>query len=195
MPVRKLIRAIDVPISAEVTAISDGLVYHDFITVGLLVDRLQITEPDGSMIKDTWIYIQEPDVLVGPLQVFSNWSPHMVSDPGKVWIGPEYFCYDSDPLWNESDAEIARFAIEEVARIGILNPAEVRDSCVFRVPETYPAYFGTYDRFDEIIRTIDRFENLYRRPCRCLCRMRDKLDHITTPRLSWAGNLMHLCTF
>jgi protoporphyrinogen oxidase len=161
MPVRELIRAIDAPIPAEVKAISDGLVYRDFITVGLLVDRLLITEPDGSMIKDTWIYIQEPDVLVGRLQVFNNWSPHMVSDPEKVWIGLEYFCYDSDPLWNKSDAEIARFAIEEVARIGILNPDEVRDSCVFRVPKTYPAYFGTYDRFDEIIRAMDRFENLF----------------------------------
>lgn len=48
-----------------------------------------------------------------------------------------------------------------MARIGILNPEEVRDSCVFRVPKTYPAYFGTYDRFDEIVRFMDRFENLF----------------------------------
>ena len=161
MPVRELLRAIDAPIPKEVQAISDGLVYRDFITVGLLVDRLLLTEPDGSMIKDTWIYIQEPDVLVGRMQIFNNWSPHMVSDPDKVWIGLEYFCYDSDPLWNKSNDEIIRFAVDEVARIGILNPREVRDSCVFRVPKTYPAYFGTYERFDEIIRYMDRFENLF----------------------------------
>src|SRR6266567_49908 len=161
MPVRELLRAIDAPIPKQVQAISDGLVYRDFITVGLLVDRLLITEPDGSRIKDTWIYIQEPDVLVGRLQIFNNWSPHLVSDPDKVWIGLEYFCYDADPLWNRSNEEIIKFAIEEVARIGILNPAEVRDSCVFRVPKTYPAYFGTYERFDEIIRYMDRFENLF----------------------------------
>jgi protoporphyrinogen oxidase len=161
MPVRELLRAIDTPVPPQVRAISDGLVYRDFITVGLLVDRLLITEPDGSMIKDNWIYIQEPDVLVGRMQVFNNWSPHLVSDPSKVWIGLEYFCYDTDVLWNKTNEEIAQFAISEVAKIGILNPGEVRDSCVFRVPKTYPAYFGTYDRFEEIIRYMDRFENLF----------------------------------
>ncbi len=161
MPIRELLRVIDTPIPAGIQAISDGLVYRDFITVGLLVDRLLVTEPDGSPLKDTWIYIQEPDVLVGRLQIFNNWSPYLVADPSKMWIGLEYFCYDTDPIWNKTDAEIAQFAIAEIAKIGILNAAEVRDSCVFRVPKTYPAYFGTYDRFDEIIRYMDRFENLF----------------------------------
>jgi protoporphyrinogen oxidase len=161
MPVRELIRAIDTTIPAEVQAISDGLMYRDFITVGLLVDRLLITEKDGPTIQDTWIYIQEPEVLVGRVQIFNNWSPYLVADPSKVWIGHEYFCYDTDALWNKRDEEVVQFAIEEVARIGILNAEEVRDSCVFRVPKTYPAYFGTYDRFDEIIRYVDRYENLF----------------------------------
>jgi protoporphyrinogen oxidase len=161
MPVRELLRVIDTPIPEEVQAVSDGLVYRDFITVGLLVDRLLVTEPDGSPLKDTWIYIQEPDVLVGRLQIFNNWSPYLVADPSKVWIGLEYFCYDTDPIWNKPDDEIAQFAISEIAKIGILKADEVRDSCVFRVPKTYPAYFGTYDRFDEIVRYMDRFENLF----------------------------------
>ena len=161
MPIRELIRAMDAPVPEDVRAVADGLMYRDFITVGLLVDRLLLTEPDGSRIKDTWIYVQEPDVLVGRIQIFNNWSPHLVSNPSKVWIGLEYFCYDTDPLWNKSNEEIARFAIEEVAKIGILRADEVRDSCVFRVPKTYPAYFGTYDRFDEIVKYMERYENLY----------------------------------
>jgi protoporphyrinogen oxidase len=161
MPIRELIRYIDAPVPQEVREIADGLMYRDFITVGLLVDRLLLTEPDGSPIKDTWIYVQEPDVLVGRIQIFNNWSPYLVSDPSKVWIGLEYFCYDSDALWNKPNDEIAKFAIEEVARIGILRSDEVRDSCVFRVPKTYPAYFGTYDRFDEIVNYMERYENLF----------------------------------
>ncbi len=161
MPVRELLHAVDVPVPAPIRAISDGLQYRDFITVGLLVDRLLLTELDGSPIQDTWIYIQEPDVLVGRLQIFNNWSPYMVADPSKVWIGLEYFCYDSDALWSMPDEEIVRFAINEVASIGILKADEVRDSCVLRVPKTYPAYFGTYERFDEIVRYMDRFENLF----------------------------------
>jgi hypothetical protein len=30
-----------------------------------------------------------------------------------------------------------------------------------RVPKTYPAYFGTYDRFDELRTFTDSFENLF----------------------------------
>ncbi len=161
MPVRELLRVIDAPVPSEIQAISDGLAYRDFITVGLLVDRLLVTEPDGSMLKDTWIYIQEPDVSVGRLQIFNNWSPYMVADPSKVWIGLEYFCYDTDPLWQMSDGEIARFAIAEVTKIGLLRAEDVRDSAVFRVPKTYPAYFGTYERFPEIVRYMDRYENLF----------------------------------
>lgn len=161
MPVRELIRDLDCDVPASVREVSEGLAYRDFVTVGLLAGRLSVTEPDGSLLKDTWIYIQEPDVLLGRLQIFNNWSPYMVADPKKVWIGLEYFCYDTDPLWNMSNDEIASFAIAEVEKIGILKAADVRDSHVVRVPKTYPAYFGTYDRFDEIIDYVSRFRNLY----------------------------------
>lgn len=161
MPIRDLLAMIDDNPPSDIRGIAEGLLYRDFITVGLLVDRLLITDEDGSRIKDTWIYIQEPDVLVGRLQIFNNWSPHLVADDSKVWIGLEYFCYETDPLWKKSDEEIMRFAVDEVARIGILRADEVRDYCVVRVPKTYPAYFGTYQRFDEIIRYMERYENLF----------------------------------
>lgn len=161
MPIRELLRCLDVPVPPAVKQVSDGLVYRDFVTVGLLVNRLKVTEPDGSPLKDTWIYIQEPDVLVGRLQIFNNWSPYLVSDPSKVWIGLEYFCYDTDKLWNMADEDIKKFAIAEVEKIGILDAADVLDAHVVRVPKTYPAYFGTYDRFDEIIQYTDQFKNLF----------------------------------
>ncbi len=113
------------------------------------------------MIKDTWIYIQEPDVLLGRLQIFNNWSPHMVADPTKVWIGLEYFCYDTDPLWSMPDAALAAFAAGELQKIGILRTSEVLDAHVVRVPKTYPAYFGTYSRFDELRAWTDSFTNLF----------------------------------
>ena len=161
MPIRDLIRALDAPVPEHIQQIADGLMYRDFITVGLLVDRLLLTEPDGSMIKDNWIYVQEPDVLLGRIQIFNNWSPHLVSDPSKVWLGLEYFCYETDPLWRKSDEEMIRFAVEEVERIGILRGSEVRDACVIRVPKTYPAYFGSYDRFDEVVAHMEAYENLF----------------------------------
>jgi protoporphyrinogen oxidase len=160
MPVRDLIRAMgEAP--APVVEVSEGLQYRDFITVGVLANKLAITEEDGSRLKDNWIYIQECDVAVGRLQIFNNWSPWLVADPAKVWIGLEYFCNEADALWSRSDEEMTRLAKEELDRMGIVKPEDVEDAHVVRVPKTYPAYFGSYDRFDVIRRYTDNFENLF----------------------------------
>ena len=161
MPMRELVWAMDARVPENVREVSEGLQYRDFITVGLLVDRLKVTELDGGLLKDTWIYVQEPDVLLGRLQIFNNWSPYLVEDSSKVWIGLEYFCYDTDDLWKMKDEELMRFAVAEVAKIGIVNAEDVSDGHVVRVPKTYPAYFGTYDRFDELREFTDSFENLF----------------------------------
>jgi len=164
MPIKELTHALDnggAKIPHNVREVSNGLEYRDFITVGLLVDRLAVHEPDGGLLKDTWIYIQEPDVLLGRLQIFNNWSPHLVEDQSKVWIGLEYFCYDTDPLWKMPDDELKKFAIAEVAKINILRAEDVQDAHVVRVPKTYPAYFGTYSRFEELRKWMDGYSNLY----------------------------------
>jgi protoporphyrinogen oxidase len=161
MPVRDLVRGVFTAVPAEVTEVSEGLMYRDFITVGLLASKLAVTEKDGSPLKDNWIYIQEPDVVVGRLQIFNNWSPWLLSGKDKVWIGLEYFCNDTDPLWKLSDEEMAKFAVAEIARIGILKAEDVEDSHVVHVPKTYPAYFGSYGRFDVIRNYLDGFENLF----------------------------------
>jgi len=164
MPIQELIRSLHASVPVPVCEVSEGLMYRDFITVGLLCDKLKVRDEGdkyGKLISDNWIYVQEPDVLVGRLQVFNNWSPHLVSDSSKVWLGAEYFCYESDELWSKSDAEMGRFAIEELHKIDILDRNDVIDFNVVRVPKTYPAYFGTYDRFEELRRYVDQYDNLF----------------------------------
>jgi protoporphyrinogen oxidase len=164
MPIKELIRSFDAPVPQRIKEISEGLVYRDFITVGMLLDRLNIQdrgEKGAKLLKDNWIYIQEPDVLVGRMQVFNNWSPYLVADPSKVWIGLEYFCYETDALWKQSDADMIALATEEMQKIGIISTSDVRDATVVRVPKTYPAYFGTYEQFDELKDYISEFENLF----------------------------------
>jgi protoporphyrinogen oxidase len=161
MAVKDLIHAMDAEIPANVREVSDGLLYRDFITVGILVKKLKVTEKNKKLIEDNWIYIQEPDVLAGRLQIFNNWSPYMVADPDCVWIGVEYFCYESDELWRKPDAEMAAFACEELDRIDIIDKNDVLDTVVIRMPKTYPAYFGTYNRFDEVRKFVDGFSNLF----------------------------------
>jgi protoporphyrinogen oxidase len=164
MPVQELVHALNTSVPPDVQEISDGLAYRDFMTVGLLVNKLKLTEPGPDRqerITDNWIYIQEPDVLAGRLQIFNNWSPYMVSDPSKVWLGVEYFCSKTDRLWCLHDRDMADLATAELQKIGIIDAADVIDSTVLRMPKSYPAYFGTYNRFDRVREYLDAFENLF----------------------------------
>ena len=61
----------------------------------------------------------------------------------------------------KTDEELVRLAGEELARIGFIATPRVLDATVIRVPKTYPAYFGTYDRFDELRTWLDALENLF----------------------------------
>jgi protoporphyrinogen oxidase len=132
----------------------------------LLLSKLKIKNETNiktlnNIIPDNWVYIQERDVKIGRLQIFNNWSPYMVKDQNTVWIGLEYFCNDGDALWNKSDEEFQKCAIEELAKIGIINKEDILDSTIVRMKNTYPAYFGTYHEFYMIRDFTDKIENLF----------------------------------
>jgi protoporphyrinogen oxidase len=123
-----------------------------------------VTEPgpDGPRpIRDNWIYIQEPDVQLGRLQIFNNWSPWMVADPNTVWLGLEYFANEGDALWAMDEAALMALGEQELVKIGLIAPGSVRDACVIRQPKAYPGYFGAYDRFATVRAYLDGFTNLW----------------------------------
>lgn len=166
MPVKDLINSFDGDVPPEVQKVAKGLMYRDFITVGLLLRKLKIKNQTkiktiNDLVPDNWIYVQERDVKLGRLQIFNNWSPYMVKDDQNVWIGLEYFCNEGDELWNMDDHKFADYAIKELVNIGIINEEDVIDWVIIRVPKTYPAYFGTYDHFPVIREFTDNFENLF----------------------------------
>jgi protoporphyrinogen oxidase len=164
MPVKELVGLLDCPVPENVREVAAGLQYRDFIAVGLLLNSLRIKDDaksPGPLVADTWIYLQDPDVLAGRLLIFNNWSPYLVKDPSKVWIGVEYFCYESDKLWKLPEEEMARLAMTELEKIGIIDAREVVDWHVERVPKAYPAYFGAYERFGEVQEFLDGCVNLF----------------------------------
>ncbi len=166
MPVQDFIQAMVPNASDIVRKVAQGLIYRDFITVGVLLKKMKITNETrfptvNNIVPDNWIYIQERDVKLGRLQIFNNWSPYMAKDPATVWIGLEYFCNEGDELWSKSDDNFAEFAIDELAQIEIIERDDVLDSTVIRMPKTYPAYFGTYDDFHIIRDFTDKIENLF----------------------------------
>lgn len=166
MPVTDLIGSFSKGVPREVQEVAEGLVYRDFATVGLLLKKLKIKNETkiktvNNIVPDNWIYIQERDVRAARLQIFNNWSPYMVKDSDTVWLGAEYFCGEDDGLWNKSDDEFIELAISELSKIDIIEKEDVLDQVLVRSPKTYPAYFGSYGRFDVIRSYVDKFENLF----------------------------------
>lgn len=165
MPLKHLISMMSPPAPASVEAVADGLQYRDFLTVGLLLKSLHVIErgkqPQGA-VPDNWIYIQEGDVRVGRVQIFNNWSPHMVQDPeNTVWIGLEYFVNEGGDLWVKDDRELIALGIAELEKIGFIRQADVLDSCVLRMPKAYPAYFGSYKQLGLIQQYLDGIPNIF----------------------------------
>jgi len=166
IPVRELAAYLG-PRDAEVSRIASELPYRDFMTAGLLLRRMR--SPGGrpcqgagnGMPPDNWIYIQEPDVRIGRLQVFNNWSPAMVADPDTIWLGLEYFCREGDDLWSMDDGRFIDFAAAELEKIGMIDRRDVLDGTLVRVPKAYPAYFGAYREFGKVRAFLDEFPNLY----------------------------------
>ena len=167
MPLKDLALGIpDIP-SAE-KKVAEGLPYRDFVTVGLLLNKLNLKNETEiktlhNIIPDCWIYVQDTGVKLGRIQVFNNWSPYLVSDPvNTVWVGLEYFCAEGDDFWNMEEKDCVDFAINELIQMGVIeNGEDVLDSHRECVQKAYPAYFDTYEQIDELREYLDGFSNLY----------------------------------
>lgn len=167
MPLAQLMKAMpDVP--AKIYKIADELPYRDFITVGILVDRLAIKNTTaipalGDIVPDCWIYVQDEEVKLGRIQIFNNWSPYLLEDPEHtVWLGLEYFCFEGDEFWRMEDKERIELAVEELKKIGIIGPeSKIMDFCCEKVTKAYPAYFDAYSEIRYLVDYVNQIDNLY----------------------------------
>ncbi|MEE3464589.1 MAG: NAD(P)/FAD-dependent oxidoreductase [Candidatus Enteromonas sp.] len=168
MPIKDLYAAFgEENVPEEAYKVASGLVYRDFITVGLLVKKLLLKNETkiktvSNIVPDTWIYVQEREVKLGRLQIFNNWSPYMVKDlENTVWIGMEYFANEGDELWNMPEEDFKKFAIDELASIDVIDKEDVLDATEIKVKKAYPAYFDTYKDIDKVREHLNTIANLY----------------------------------
>ncbi len=144
----------------EVKNIANKLQYRDFLTVGLLLEK-RPTEKDGSPLTDTWMYVHEPGVHVGRIQLFHNWHPKLVADQKHGWIGLEYFVNEGDKLWSMKDADLVKLGTDELEKIGVRQDIKIVDGTVIRQPKAYPGYFGAYEQFPKVRDYLDTISNLF----------------------------------
>lgn len=154
MPLRQLVHAMDPPAPTAVREAASRLKYRDFLTVVLIVK-------DPELFPDNWIYIHSPEVKLGRIQNFKNWSPEMVPDPGTSALGLEYFVNVGDELWTMDDAELVRLGTRECSQLGLVDADAVVDGCVVRMPKAYPVYDQEYQEVLATLRDwLDPFQNL-----------------------------------
>lgn len=147
MPARELVEKLHPAPPEDVLEAAAALKYRDYLTVALIVRA-------ENLFPDNWIYIHDPDVKVGRVQNFKNWSPDMVPDASMTCIGLEYFCWEGDDLWVMPDAQLVELGKSEIQTLGLLRVEDVVDGAVVRMPKAYPVYDKGYG---EAILTIRRF--------------------------------------
>lgn len=155
MPIQELVRKMKPEPPSEVKEAANKLGYRDFLTVSLIVNK-------ADLFQDNWIYIHDSAVKVGRIQNFKNWSPQMVPDPNKTCLGLEYFCFEGDGLWTTSDEELVKLATKELGMLGLVDPNDVEDGAVVRMPKAYPVYDSVYVEAVNTIREfLSELGNLY----------------------------------
>ncbi len=132
-----LVEALTPEPPAEVLAAARRLRYRDFLTIALMLRG-------DDLFPDNWIYIHDPNVKMGRIQNFKNWSPEMVPDPSMTCLGLEYFCFEGDDLWTRPDEELIELGKREIGMLKLADPEAVVDGAVVRVVKAYPVYDGAY---------------------------------------------------
>lgn len=167
MPLKDLVNGMN-QVPENIATIAAGLPYRDFVTVGIMTNRLNLkNETDmktlNNIVPDCWIYVQDVGVKLGRIQIFNNWSPYLVENPKeKVWIGLEYFCNEGDDFWKMSDEKCIKFAGKELVKMGVISSEkEILDAHREKVKKAYPAYFDTYSEIDELVTYLNTIDNLY----------------------------------
>jgi protoporphyrinogen oxidase len=155
MPLTLLIRAMSPAAPEDVLAAANALTFRNLLTINLIVDA-----PD--LFPDNWIYVHEPQLQLGRIQNYKNWSPQMVPDADTTSLGLEYFCSDHEPLWQMSTEELLALGREEITKTGLLKGARITDGTVYKVPKAYPVYKQGYEQhLDKIVAFMRSFENLH----------------------------------
>jgi len=156
MAMRELVTGLSPAPSEATLRAARGLKYRDFLIVALIIQ-------DRGQFDDNWIYIHEPDVLVGRIQNFKSWSPEMVPDAALNCYGMEYFCFAGDSLWAAPDDGLIALARRELASLGLAAAEDIIDGHVIRQEKAYPVYDESYQANVEAIRRelAARYPNLH----------------------------------
>ena len=152
MPITNLIQTVGAP--KKVFEAAKSLTFRNTILV-----YLKIAGPNP--FPDQWLYIHSDEVLTGRITNFQNWVDTINNGEEDAILCLEYWCYDDDKIWSETEDALITLAREEVEKIGLVDASLVQDGTVVRVPKCYPVYKTGYRGALQIVEdALDSFSNL-----------------------------------
>ncbi|MDH5445663.1 MAG: FAD-dependent oxidoreductase [Gammaproteobacteria bacterium] len=154
IPLQALIKTLRPLPPGRVLAAANHLRSRDLVTVTLMLNLDKVTD-------HTWIYTPEKSIPFGRIHEPTNWSRAM-APAGKTLLVIEYFCFRGDAIWSNSDAALVELTIKHLHKLGFIQPQDVIDSVVTRIPNAYPLFEVGYDEYCQIIYDyLAGFDNLF----------------------------------
>jgi len=156
IPLGFLAQIITPECSEEVTQAAQGLEFRDLITVNVHINRKQVS-------PDTWLYIQDSDILFGRFHEPKNWSRDMVPDDDHTSLVLECFCSLGDEIWSMSDEEISERCVRDlVDKLHFIDQEDYEGSTVVRTRYVYPVYDLEYSgKIARIYEYLGGFQGLH----------------------------------
>lgn len=154
IPINQFVFGLKPRVPIEILEAAKKLRFRDFVSINLIIDQ-------ENIFPDNWIYIQDPEVKLGRIQNFKNWSPALVPDQNKTSLGLEYFCFSGDNFWSSKDKDLINLAKSELEKIGLIKKEKIIEGFVIRVANAYPIYYGNYkEPLKKIIDYLKEFKNM-----------------------------------
>jgi protoporphyrinogen oxidase len=156
IPLGVLPRIMEPACDQAVIDAAKGLTFRALITVNIILKKERVS-------IDTWLYIQDEDILFGRLHEPKNWSPAMVPDQSTTSLVLECFCTKDDHIWSMSDEEIGQRCVEDLEqKLKFIDSSEVIDFTCVRTLQAYPVYDLEYaDKIATIHEFLGGFEGLH----------------------------------
>jgi protoporphyrinogen oxidase len=156
IPLGRLVLMLTPQCEPSVAAAARSLVFRDLITVNLILRRKQVS-------TDTWLYIQDREIIFGRMHEPKNWSPSMVPDSDHTSLVLECFCSEGDHIWTMSNEEIGRRCVRDlVEKLNFIEERDVEDIHVIRTRGAYPVYDLQYlEKISTVQNCLQTFVGLH----------------------------------
>lgn len=156
IPLGVLPRLMEPACSEAVVKAAAALSFRALITVNIILRKERVS-------IDTWLYVQDEDILFGRLHEPKNWSPAMIPDQSTTSLVLECFCTKGDHIWQMSDEDIGWRCAEDLEKkLKFIEASEVIDFQIVRSLQAYPVYDLDYaDNIKTINDYLADFEGLH----------------------------------